>query len=400
MKSHLILCVMLAAMLPLGASAQDKPASAPADKTAATQWTLPQADEIYTLLPAGDMIYYLCADKTQKQQTPGGPPVRKRYATYMAFDTKAGSVSNILTTIPGRFDIDKTAVFAFRVSPDGKHAAMDVHTATGSSVDGLYMVDLQTRKAKKILPAGDYQQMLWFGKELLVPNKRPSKAPPPAPPPAANPGGPVTIIAQTPRFDLLQPRRYDTKGTLLGPLLVYGFPFATSQKGDAYVMLANPKALHKPLTDQDDMSLRRVLLMGVSGKPISELPVAADRGWSLIYSPNLKFGATQACNLTDAKPVAGMKFMPLNAAVFSLDGKTVINLPEPTKPMSPLWVSDTGQLLTKDPMSNELTFWDDKGQKAWSLPGVAVVAVYKDKVYYIEAASPQAIKVKPLEDSN
>ena len=53
-------------------------------------------------------------------------------------------------------------------------------------------------------------------------------------------------------------------------------------------------------------------------------------------------------------------------------------------------------MLSKDPISSEVVFWDNKGQKAWSLPGVSVVAVYKDKVYYIEAASPKVIKTKPL----
>ena len=394
MKNDLILTVILAAALCLPAYAQDKPASAPADKTA-TEWTLPQDDDIYTLLPAGDMIYYVCADKAQAQQTPGGPPVRKRYTTYMAFDTKTGSVSNMLTTISGQFDPDKLMVFAFRVSPDGKYAAMDVHSDASASTAGLYMVDLKARKARKILPTADYQQMLWFGKELLLPAKKPSKAPPPAAAPP-NPGGPATITVQAPRFDTLQPQRYNTKGMHLGPLLAFGFPFAVSQAGDSYVMLANPKALNKPLAAEDIGTLGKVVVISKAGKPITEVPVAFDRGWALIYSPNLKFAATQACNLINAKPVAGMKFMPLNATAFTLDGKTVIDLPEPTKPMQPVWVSDTGQLLTKDPMSGELTFWDNKGQKAWSLPGVATVAVHKDKVYYIETANPKVIKTKPL----
>ncbi len=395
MKNYLILIVILVAMLPLGAYSQDKPASAPADKTAATEWTLPQDDEIYTLLPAGDTIYYLCADKNQAQQTPGGPPIRKRYSTYMAFDTKAGSVSNMLTTIPGRFDPDKLMVFAFRVSPDGKYAAMDVHSDAGANTVGLYMVDLKARKARKILAGGDHQQVLWFGKELLLPAKKPSKAPK-APPPPANPGGPVTITGNVQPSDLLQPQRYDTNGKRLGPLLVYGFPGAVSQSGDSYVMLANPKALNKPLASQDIMTLGKVLVINKAGKPTAEVPIAAGRGWTVIYSPNLKFATTQACNMLNAKPVAGMKFMPLNAVVFSVDGKTVINFPEPTKPMQTIWVSDTGELLSKDITTNDLIFWDTKGQKTWTLPGVSTVAVYKDKVYYIETANPKVIKTKPL----
>jgi hypothetical protein len=400
MKNYLILTVILAAMLP-SASAQDKPASAPTDKAAATEWTLPQDDEIYTLMPAGDTIYYVCADKVQDPQTPGGPPVRKRYSTIMAFDTKAGSVSNMLLTLPGQFNPDKLQVFAFRISPDGKYAAMDVHSSatTDSKIVGLYVVDLQTRKARKILPAADYQQLLWFGKELLVPTRAPAKAAAKAPVNngPAN-GGPRQVTIQIPQHDLLQPMRYDTKGTRLGPVVVNGFPWAVSQNGDSYVMLANPNALNKPLASADVMTSGKLLVFNKAGKKTAEIPITPDRGYSVVYSPNLKFGATQACNITHAKKVPGMG-MPLNAAVFSLDGKTTINLPEPSKPMGAVWVSDTGQLLSKDPISSELVFWDNKGQKTWSLPGVAVVTVYKDKVYYIEAASPKVIKTKLLEDN-
>ena len=47
------------------------PTSAPATQPAVTEWTLPQDDDIYVLLPAGDKIYYLCADRNK--EAPSAP---------------------------------------------------------------------------------------------------------------------------------------------------------------------------------------------------------------------------------------------------------------------------------------------------------------------------------------
>ena len=97
----------------------------------------------------------------------------------MAFDTKSGDLSNVLTMIPGDVDVTKLAVFGFDVSRDGKYALMNVNAPADSKLGGQYMVDLAHKKAKKILPPSDTQRVIWCGRQLIVPNRDPGTTPPP-----------------------------------------------------------------------------------------------------------------------------------------------------------------------------------------------------------------------------
>jgi hypothetical protein len=333
--------------------AQDKPVptSAPAaTQPAATEWTLPQQDDINLLLPAGENIYYLCADNNKEGATPGGPPIRKRYSTYMGYNTKTGSVSNVLLSIPGRFDPDKLMVFGFTLSPDRKLALMNVSSPSGSSLGGLYMMDLVKNKARKFPPTGG----TWVGGELVV-----------------------TVRDGQSRY--VQLARYGTTGAKLGTLPICGEILAADEQGKNLMVVADPKNLNKPLTEEHRKDTAKPLVVSKDGKSVTEV-TAPPSGNMSVLSPNLKF--------TNAQKGGSMR-------VYSLDGKKEWVL---QGLMKVLYVGDEGEVLSLTYANGNslLGYWDNTGKKVWDGPPVGVAAFYDGKVYYIEAANPKVIKCKVL----
>ena len=45
-----------------------------------------------------------------------------------------------------------------------------------------------------------------------------------------------------------------------------------------------------------------------------------------------------------------------------------------------------------------VTYWDADGKKKWAVDNVMAAVVHDGKVYYIEKATPQILKMKPLEE--
>ena len=357
MNRSFTFCLLVFLMLSAVAFAQDNPAPAPASaatQPAATEWTLPQQDDIYLLLPAGENIYYLCADHNKE---PAG--ARKRYSTYMCFNTRTSGTTNVLLSIPGRFDPDKLMVFGFSLSPDRKFALMNVNSLSGSNLGGLYMVDLVKNKARKFPPTGG----TWLGDELVV-NVKDSKS----------------------RYTQLM--RYSITGAKLGPLPICGQLRAADEQGKNLYVMADPKDLRKPLPEKDIASVAKPLMVDKDGKVTSE--IAARPGGNMsVTSPNLKFCAADAAQNGNAA-----------VRVFSLDGKKEWFLPEM---MKTIYVGDEGDVLSISyaPVNggngSTLEYWDASGKKVWTGPQVSAAAFYDGKAYYVETVDSKVmIKTKTL----
>lgn len=353
-------------------------------KPAATEYTLPQEYDIpFRLYPTDDAIYFCCADADQPQAVPGGPPVRKSYGTYMRYDLKTGAITNVLATIPGRFNPAKLKVCPFQISPDGKYAFMQVHSAAGTSLGGCYMVDLQKQTAKKFLPAAEQQFVTWCGNEIAMSVKV-----------LAQKGGMKGNVITVDSYNLLQPVRYSVTGARLGNLPACGNVWGSNRAGDIIIMRCDPQAMKQPVVDN---AKAQIVMMTKEGKVLRPIPVSANAGYGVVYSADLKYASAQGCNIIGAKQIPGRNAMPVNAVAFTLDGNvTTIELPEPEKASAAVWVGDDGTLLTKRPVSEEYSCYSPKGQKLWTVEKVQAMGVWNGHAYFIQKDNLKLIKVKPL----
>ncbi len=282
--------------------------------------------------------------------------MRKRYSTYMCFDTKIGSVSNMLLTLPGRFDPNKLMVFGFSLSPDRKHALMNVSSPSGSSLGGLWMVDLVKMKANKFPPTGG----TWVGNNELV----------------------VSVKDGLSRYTQLA--RYSVAGARLGTLPICGEIIAADEEGKYLYVKANPDKLNKPLSAEDYKTAVKLLIVDKQGKVVFEV-ASPPNGNMSVLSPGLKFSNAQ----TAVNGQAAMK-------ISSLDGKKEWVLPGM---MKVVYVGDEGDVLslTYSPTWGQtLEYSGADGKKLWTGPAVSMAAFYDGKAYYTESANPKVIKTKVL----